>query len=210
MTVDTNTHKQPCLLSVGIAAMDFFATVPHFPEPDGKKMQSTQLLCEGGGNAANTACAMARLFDNDDVLDDDDDVVNIVTAVGQDANGDTIINGLKENMSMSTMSNAIWDPVPFRTFCAPTWTEKVRAPLFTNLPTAICRLSFVIIFQYKTTRLCILMCNTTSRPISGKEMCVTQHSLLGRRGTTSRRTARIAGRGERRDLQFQLCQSHTQ
>lgn len=60
-------------------------------------MQSTQLLCEGGGNAANTACAMARLFDNDDVLDDDDDVVNIVTAVGQDANGDTIINGLKEN-----------------------------------------------------------------------------------------------------------------
>ena len=78
----------PQVLSVGLAAVDFVATVDHFPSPD-EKMRSSSLIVEGGGNAANTACAIAGMapFVGGSTL---------LTAVGEDANGKTIIDGLEQ------------------------------------------------------------------------------------------------------------------
>lgn len=80
-------ESTPKLLSVGLSAVDFVATVDHFPEPD-EKMRSSSLLVEGGGNAANTACAMAGLLPKGSA--------NLLTAVGDDSNGDIILGGLKD------------------------------------------------------------------------------------------------------------------
>jgi len=80
-----SVSTKPHILSVGLAAVDFVATVDHFPDPD-EKMRSSSLFIEGGGNAANTACAIGRLSPFADV--------SIVTAVGDDANGNTIVDGL--------------------------------------------------------------------------------------------------------------------
>lgn len=84
------TMNKNHLLSVGLSTVDFVATVDHFPEPD-EKMRSSQLIIEGGGNAANTACAMGRLsqlFSTN---------VSLVTGVGDDANGNTILDSVKSN-----------------------------------------------------------------------------------------------------------------
>jgi sugar/nucleoside kinase (ribokinase family) len=78
----------PKLLSVGLSAVDFVATVDHFPQPD-EKMRSSQLVVEGGGNAANTACAMAGLLRG--VAPSSS---QLLTAVGDDPNGQIILNGL--------------------------------------------------------------------------------------------------------------------
>lgn len=78
----------PKILSVGLSAVDFVATVDHFPEPD-EKMRSSRLLVEGGGNAANTACAMAGLMK-------EAGAASLLTAVGDDPNGNIILNGLEE------------------------------------------------------------------------------------------------------------------
>ena len=78
--------SKPHILSVGLAAVDFVAVVDHFPVPD-EKMRSSSLIVEGGGNAANTAAAIGRLGIAD---------VSLVTAVGDDANGNTIVEGLKD------------------------------------------------------------------------------------------------------------------
>jgi sugar/nucleoside kinase (ribokinase family) len=80
------TNNLPRILSVGLAAVDFVAQVPHFPSPD-EKMRSTVLTIEGGGNAANTACSIARLGFCES---------HIVTGIGTDANGPTILQGLQE------------------------------------------------------------------------------------------------------------------
>ena len=77
----------PKILSVGLSAVDFVATVDHYPAPD-EKMRSSNLLVEGGGNAANTACAMAGLLDQGGS--------SLLTAVGDDPNGNIILDGLKQ------------------------------------------------------------------------------------------------------------------
>ena len=78
----------PKILSVGLAAVDFVATVDHFPDPD-EKMRSSALLVEGGGNAANTACAMANVLEQDGAS-------SLLTAVGDDPNGNIILDGLEK------------------------------------------------------------------------------------------------------------------
>ena len=87
MATTSSTKKKPKILSFGIAAVDFVAVVDHFPEPD-EKMRSSSLLIAGGGNAANSACAMGRLKDYVEV--------DLSTAVGDDANGNTILQGVAE------------------------------------------------------------------------------------------------------------------
>jgi len=82
----SSDNWKPKLLNVGLAAVDFVATVDHFPDPD-EKMRSSSLLIEGGGNAGNTACAMGRL--SPDFVQK----VSLCTAVGTDANGQTILDG---------------------------------------------------------------------------------------------------------------------
>lgn len=80
-------HK-PHIMCVGLATIDFVATVDHFPEPD-EKMRSSSLTIEGGGNAANTACAMGRLAPLVDVT--------LVTGVGDDANGVQIVESIQND-----------------------------------------------------------------------------------------------------------------
>lgn len=78
--------NRPHILCVGLSTIDFVATVDHFPEPD-EKMRSSSLTVEGGGNAANTACAMGRLSPFVDVT--------LVTGVGPDANGVQIVESIQ-------------------------------------------------------------------------------------------------------------------
>ena len=87
LSMPTTNTNPPKILSVGLSAVDFVATVDHFPEPD-EKMRSSSLLVEGGGNAANTACAIAGLFPIRGCS-------NLLTAVGDDPNGNIIIDGLQ-------------------------------------------------------------------------------------------------------------------
>ena len=54
-----NIH-QPRVLCLGVAGMDQLAYVEAHPQPD-EKVRTRQLLRRGGGNAANTATALARL-----------------------------------------------------------------------------------------------------------------------------------------------------
>lgn len=86
MAKDSVKAKQPRILSFGLSCVDFVACLSHFPTPD-EKMHSSQLMCEGGGNAANTAVALARMGVP----------ISLVTAVGQDINGDIIMRALEEN-----------------------------------------------------------------------------------------------------------------
>lgn len=76
------------VLCVGVAAVDFVATVDHYPVPN-EKMRSTSLLVEGGGNAANTACAIGRLTPSTIQS-------SLVAAVGSDSNGASILAGLRD------------------------------------------------------------------------------------------------------------------
>eukprot|EP00957_Ditylum_brightwellii_P155735 11856691-Ditylum_brightwellii.AAC.1 len=81
-------HIKPRILCVGVAGIDYVASVDHFPKPD-EKMRSDSLLIDGGGNAANTACAIGRLNTYAEVA--------IASSAGNDANGDTIIKGLQKD-----------------------------------------------------------------------------------------------------------------
>lgn len=95
----------PHILCVGLAAVDFVATCNHFPQPD-EKMRSTALQIQGGGNAANTACAIARLLSTHSQSDNNKSNhsssnrsttgSSLVTAVGDDANGDLILQELRD------------------------------------------------------------------------------------------------------------------
>lgn len=67
------------LLGLGIAAVDFIATVEAYPKPD-DKIRSTSLSVMGGGNAANSLTACRRLGVE----------CSLVTKLGQDDNGDLI------------------------------------------------------------------------------------------------------------------------
>jgi len=79
------------LLCVGLACLDTIAFVDEFPSPD-SKVRSTSLHNYGGGNAANTAVAISRLGKVH---------VDLLTAVGNDGNGDTILQELKnENVGI--------------------------------------------------------------------------------------------------------------
>uniref|UniRef100_A0A6U4SHY2 Carbohydrate kinase PfkB domain-containing protein n=1 Tax=Hemiselmis andersenii TaxID=464988 RepID=A0A6U4SHY2_HEMAN len=67
------------LLGLGIAAVDFIATVDAYPKPD-DKIRSTSLSVMGGGNAANSLTACRRLGVE----------CSLLTKLGQDDNGDLI------------------------------------------------------------------------------------------------------------------------
>lgn len=91
-TTPTTTKKPVCILCFGIASVDYIATVDHIPQPD-EKMRSSSLVVSGGGNAANTACALARLASSSE--SNLQLSVDLATAVGDDANGKTILDGLE-------------------------------------------------------------------------------------------------------------------
>jgi len=72
-------------VGVGVACLDYIATVEHFPRPD-EKLRTSGALVTGGGNSANTLCAMARLGCE----------VRLVAKVGADPVGDQILSELRE------------------------------------------------------------------------------------------------------------------
>ena len=74
------------VLCCGIATLDTIATLDEYPSPD-TKVRSNTLHHYGGGNAANTAVAMSRLGRVN---------VDLISAIGNDANGDTIMKELVE------------------------------------------------------------------------------------------------------------------
>lgn len=74
------------ILCCGISTLDTIATLEEFPSPD-TKVRSKSLQNFGGGNAANTAVTISRLGRMK---------VDLLTAVGNDANGDTIMKELVE------------------------------------------------------------------------------------------------------------------
>ena len=112
----------PQVLSVGLAAVDFVATVDHFPSPD-EKMRSSSLIVEGGGNAANTACAIAGMapFVGGSTL---------LTAVGEDANGKTII-AWNKGMCKFLLRN-IQEQAHSRTLSTPISMETTPGPSSIN------------------------------------------------------------------------------
>jgi sugar/nucleoside kinase (ribokinase family) len=82
------------ILCVGICSLDTIATLNEFPSPD-EKLRSTSLSHAGGGNAANTAVAISRLSHNIPNLKSLDINIDLLSAVGDDSNGDAILLGLK-------------------------------------------------------------------------------------------------------------------
>ena len=80
------------ILCVGLACLDTIATIDEFPAPD-SKVRSKSLHNYGGGNAANTAVAISRLGKLK---------VDLLSAVGNDSNGDTILKELEmENVGVN-------------------------------------------------------------------------------------------------------------
>lgn len=78
------------ILFIGVAALDTIATIKSFPKPD-DKIRSESILISGGGNAANTAVAFSRMSSSFLAMSCD---VDLLSAVGNDVNGNTICNDL--------------------------------------------------------------------------------------------------------------------
>lgn len=72
------------IVCLGVAGLDMLGYVGRFPSPD-EKVRTTRAVTAGGGNAANTAVAIARLGE----------AVGLATCVGLDREGDTIVEGLQ-------------------------------------------------------------------------------------------------------------------
>ncbi len=90
-----NHNSQNKILCVGVCSLDTIATLDEFPSPD-SKVRSTSLKHAGGGNAANTAVAISRLSIHTPTLKSHnmDLHVDLLSAIGNDSNGDSIISGL--------------------------------------------------------------------------------------------------------------------
>jgi sugar/nucleoside kinase (ribokinase family) len=91
--VNDDDQRRPHILCVGIAALDLIATADHFPTPD-EKMRSQTLSYFGGGNAANTACGLGQ---QQQLLQ-----CSLLAGVGDDANGETILQSLRDDYHVKT------------------------------------------------------------------------------------------------------------
>jgi Sugar kinases, ribokinase family len=86
----TSNHRRR-ILCVGICTLDTIATLDEFPSPNSKVRSNSPLCHFGGGNAANTAVAISRLGQMQ---------VDLATAVGDDSNGDTILQQLSKESNV--------------------------------------------------------------------------------------------------------------
>jgi len=82
------------ILCLGISSLDTIATLSQFPSPD-DKVRSTSLIHAGGGNAANTAVALSRLYHHLPQLQEHHWEVDLCSAIGNDGNGNIILDELK-------------------------------------------------------------------------------------------------------------------
>jgi len=78
------SDRAPIVIACGLACLDLVQQVKCFPDPDAKiRSKDTKWL--GGGNAANTACALSKLGTSAFVL----------SKVGDDTMGEAILDGLQ-------------------------------------------------------------------------------------------------------------------
>ena len=71
------------VVGLGVACLDYIATVENFPAKD-EKIRTSHASVMGGGNGANTMVAMSRLGGS----------TRLVSKVGEDQIGDQILQGL--------------------------------------------------------------------------------------------------------------------
>jgi len=94
---DTSTST---IVVVGFSGLDFLGTVSSFPSPD-DKIRTTSLNVIGGGNAANTAVAIARLG-RSSIMERNRNKervrVRLVSKIGKDGNGQTIKRDLDDEL----------------------------------------------------------------------------------------------------------------
>ena len=97
--------KPVVVVSGGVAAIDYVATVDQFPKPDAK-IRSTSLVVQGGGNAANTASALGRLTPY--VTSS-----KLVTVLGDDDNGNAITQCLSYSLVQVVAEQLLGGTSPF-------------------------------------------------------------------------------------------------
>ncbi|CAE8637285.1 unnamed protein product, partial [Polarella glacialis] len=80
----TSSRQASKVVTCGLACMDIAQILDKFPEPDAK-VRSSNSAWMGGGNASNTACALARLGT----------ATSLLSKVGSDALGSALMEGLE-------------------------------------------------------------------------------------------------------------------
>mmetsp|Transcript_138721 Transcript_138721/g.442485 ORF Transcript_138721/g.442485 Transcript_138721/m.442485 type:complete len:721 (-) Transcript_138721:12-2174(-) len=80
----TSASARPAVIACGLACLDIAQQVGEYPQPDAK-VRADSGGCLGGGNAANTACALARMGTR----------ALLMSQVGDDPLGDAILEGLR-------------------------------------------------------------------------------------------------------------------
>ncbi|GAB5369877.1 hypothetical protein AAMO2058_001444300 [Amorphochlora amoebiformis] len=91
------------IVGLGSCGVDFIAQVSEYPKPD-DKIRTTDFKVFGGGNAANSMCALGKLANN----------VKLISKVGTDANGDLIVKEAEESgVDISYVLRSKLTPSPF-------------------------------------------------------------------------------------------------
>lgn len=85
-TSSEDSSSSPHVLVMGACGVDYIAAVDGYPPPDAK-VRTSQLRIAGGGNAANTAVALARLGVN----------TQLISKIGDDAISSDIRQGLRHD-----------------------------------------------------------------------------------------------------------------
>lgn len=90
------SNKERVVLVVGACGLDRLLTVPKYPQADAK-VRTTAYHEIGGGNAANSAAAIARLTDASFLRRDQALLVQYLGKVGQDEVGDKLLQELNDS-----------------------------------------------------------------------------------------------------------------
>jgi len=91
------------VVGLGSCGVDFLAQVSEYPSPD-DKIRTTDFQVFGGGNAANTLCALGKLGVRP----------RLITKIGTDSNGDLIVNEAENsNVDCTFVLRSSETPSPF-------------------------------------------------------------------------------------------------
>jgi len=91
------------VVGLGSCGVDFLAQVSEYPSPD-DKIRTTDFQVFGGGNAANTLCALGKLGVRP----------RLITKIGTDSNGDLIVNEAeRSNVDCTYVLRSPETPSPF-------------------------------------------------------------------------------------------------
>lgn len=97
---EASDHK--VILAIGATSLDRLLTIPRYPAPDAK-IRSTDYNEVCGGNASNSASAIARLADAKCWKQENKVTVKLLTKIGNDEVGKTVMKQLQEsNVDLSS------------------------------------------------------------------------------------------------------------